>query len=75
MIWCSKNPSKSDRVYEFNSPVSDLDWSKSRPNILAVGFYDGMVRLIDVSKNKLTIVRKSNRKNIMSFEPHWQVTT
>ncbi|KAJ8679971.1 hypothetical protein QAD02_015758 [Eretmocerus hayati] len=73
LIWCAKNPSEPDRLFEFNSPVSDLDWSSSKPNYLGIGFYDGMVRIVDVSKKKLSIVRQSERKTSPSYEPHWQV--
>ncbi|OXU20024.1 hypothetical protein TSAR_010449 [Trichomalopsis sarcophagae] len=73
LLWCAKNPSEPDRCYEFGSPVSDLDWSKSRPNLLAVGFYDGLVRVVDVSKKQLAVVRQSQRESSPSYEPHWQV--
>ncbi|XP_011503022.1 PREDICTED: WD repeat-containing protein 78-like [Ceratosolen solmsi marchali] len=74
IIWCAKNPAEPDRYYEFSSPVTDLDWSRTRPNLLAIGFYDGIVRIIDVSKKQLTIIRQSDRKSVSSYEPHWQVT-
>lgn len=73
MIWCAKNPTEPDRCYEFESSVSDLDWSRTRPNLLAVGFYDGSLRVIDVSKKQLCIVWQPDDKVTPSFEPHWQV--
>ncbi|KAL7305904.1 hypothetical protein TKK_0001909 [Trichogramma kaykai] len=73
LIWSIKNPSLPDRSFQFNSPVSDLDWSKADPNLLAVGFYDGMIRIIDVSEKELTVVREAGRKYSPTFEPHWQV--
>ncbi|XP_014206110.1 WD repeat-containing protein 78-like, partial [Copidosoma floridanum] len=73
MVWCGKNPTEPDRSFRFESPVSDLDWSTSSPNLLAVGFYDGHVRVIDVGTKQLTVVRESKRQTSPSYEPHWQV--
>jgi WD40 repeat protein len=72
-IWCAKSPTEPDRYYKFSSSVSDLNWSRTRPNLLAIGFYDGTVRVIDISKKQLTIIRQSDRKSVPSYEPHWQV--
>ncbi|XP_012286161.1 WD repeat-containing protein 78 [Orussus abietinus] len=73
LIWCIKNPSQPDRSYTFNCPVSALDWSKDRPNFLAVGFYDGIIMVIDVSNKALSIMRCSQRITSPSYSPHWQV--
>lgn len=73
LIWCAKNPSEPDRTYEFSSQISDLDWSKTKPNLLAIGFYDGIIRIIDVSKRNLVVLRETQRKNTNSFGPYWQV--
>ena len=73
IIWCAKNPSTPDRLYKFSSSVSDLDWSRTRPNLLAIGFYDGVVKIIDVSTVQLTVIRQTSRNTVPSYEPHWQV--
>ncbi|XP_044585361.1 dynein axonemal intermediate chain 4-like [Cotesia glomerata] len=73
LIWCIKNPSQPDRVYKFDSAVSDCDWSRQKPNQLAVGFYDGTVKVIDVSSRSLRIIRKSSRESCSTYWPHWQV--
>lgn len=73
LIWCMKNPSQPDRIYEFNESISDLNWSKKHPNQLAIGFYDGSINIIDVSKINLTIIRKSMRINLPIYSPQWQV--
>ncbi|XP_015596572.1 WD repeat-containing protein 78 [Cephus cinctus] len=73
LIWSIKNPSLPGRVYTFNSQVSDMDWSRDKPNLLAVGFYDGVVKVIDVSSLNLVVMRSSRRSASPSYAPHWQV--
>lgn len=73
LIWCAKNPSHPGREYTFDSPLSDIDWSKERPNLLAIGFYDGSVKVIDVSAKEVNIIRQSHRETSAACSPHWQV--
>ena len=72
-IWCAKNPNHPGRWYFFDSPVSSLDWNEDGASLLAIGFYDGTVKVIDVRSRKLSVVRQSQRKTSPSFAPHWQV--
>ncbi|KAK0174799.1 hypothetical protein PV327_010528 [Microctonus hyperodae] len=73
LIWSMKNPSRPDRIYEFNSPISNIDWSRCKPNQLAIGFYDGVLKIIDVSSRNLVILRETSQHNPPSFSPYWQV--
>ncbi|XP_033230208.1 WD repeat-containing protein 78-like isoform X2 [Belonocnema kinseyi] len=73
VLWCAKNPSYPGRNYFFDSPISSLDWSKEKPNLLATGFYDGTVRVIDVTGKETMVVQQSQRKTSPTYEPHWQV--
>ncbi|XP_012061354.1 PREDICTED: WD repeat-containing protein 78-like [Atta cephalotes] len=73
LIWCAKNPSQPGREYAFDSPLSDIDWSRERPNLLAIGFYDGSVKVIDVSAKEVNIIRRSHRETSTACSPHWQV--
>ncbi|XP_011061701.1 PREDICTED: WD repeat-containing protein 78-like [Acromyrmex echinatior] len=73
LIWCAKNPSQPGREYAFDSPLSDIDWSRERPNLLAIGFYDGNVRVIDVSAKEVNIIKRSHRETSTACSPHWQV--
>lgn len=74
LIWSAKNPREPDRQYEFpDGAVCDLAWSVEKPNLLAIGFLNGIVRVIDVSKKKLSVIRETNRKSGPSQEPYWQV--
>lgn len=73
-LWSAKNPANPARRYVFNSQVSDLDWSRDRPNLLAVGFYNGEILVIDVSKPDINIIRRSQKDiDSPSNSPHWQV--
>lgn len=73
LIWCAKNPRQPGREYIFDSPLSNIDWSKKRPNLLAVGFYDGSVKIIDVSTKMINVIRQSCRDTSAAYSPHWQV--
>ncbi|XP_030761738.1 WD repeat-containing protein 78-like isoform X1 [Sitophilus oryzae] len=69
MVWNIKNPVQPERVYEFADPVTTLSFSKRNPNLLAVGFYNGHVIVINVSNRELQIVSE----NTPSFEAVWCV--
>ncbi|XP_012136931.2 dynein axonemal intermediate chain 4 [Megachile rotundata] len=73
LLWSAKNPDIPARTYSFNSPVADIDWSRDKPNLLAVGFYNGEIIVIDVSSEHINIVRKSHRATSPSSSPQWQV--
>lgn len=73
LIWCAKNPSQPAREYTFDSPLSDIDWSRERPNLLAIGLYDGSIKVIDVSAKELNLIRQSRRETSPACLPHWQV--
>ncbi|KAM0730316.1 Dynein axonemal intermediate chain 4 [Formica fusca] len=73
LIWCAKNPSQPGREYIFDSPLSNIDWSKERSNLLAIGFYDGSVKVIDVSTKEVNVIRQSCRETSVACSPHWQV--
>ncbi|CAK9812454.1 Dynein axonemal intermediate chain 4 [Anthophora quadrimaculata] len=73
LIWSAKNPGGPARSYIFDSPISDLDWSRDRPNLLAIGFYDGEIKVIDVSSQEINVVRRSQKATNSSSSPHWQV--
>ncbi|CAG9765018.1 unnamed protein product [Ceutorhynchus assimilis] len=69
MIWNMKNPVQPERTWNFEAPVTTLSFSKQDPNLLAIGFYDGLVNIIDISKRDLYIVGQ----NVSSFECVWCV--
>ncbi|XP_011694764.1 PREDICTED: WD repeat-containing protein 78-like isoform X1 [Wasmannia auropunctata] len=73
LIWSAKNPSQPGREYTFDSPLSDMNWSAERPNLLAIGFYDGSLKVIDVSAKEVNVIRQSHRETSAACSPHWQV--
>jgi len=73
LIWSAKIPSQPSRNYSFDSPLSAIGWSTERPNLLAIGFYDGSIKIITVNTMNLSIVRETRRETSPTFFPHWQV--
>ncbi|XP_068898448.1 dynein axonemal intermediate chain 4-like isoform X2 [Tenebrio molitor] len=70
MIWNIKNPKQPERQYYFRYSVTSLAFAKKNPNYLAVGFYNGDVKVVDVSKRDLELVGEDCSS---SFEPAWDV--
>lgn len=48
-IWSVKNTKYPERFYKFPSTVTCLDFATRSPNILAAGFLDGSLVLLDAS--------------------------
>lgn len=73
MIWNIKNPVQPERVYHFPSPVTSVDFSQQHPNLLAIGFYDGSIKVLDISDTNIRTIGTSSREDSPLFEPIWQV--
>lgn len=73
MLWNIKNPVQPERHYTFESPVSSLDWSKTNPNLLAVGLYNGFIAVLDVSSRLKRLIAQTNKESFPNFMPVWQV--
>ncbi|XP_044271436.1 dynein axonemal intermediate chain 4-like [Tribolium madens] len=69
MIWNIKNPQQPERQYDFETPVTSLAFSKVNPNLLAVGFYNGDLKILDVSKREISAIREDDS----FFEPVWSI--
>lgn len=74
MIWNIKNPVQPERSYSFTDPVTCVSFSVQNPNLLAVGFFYGHVKLIDISSREVRLIGQTSRENFLTFEPIWQVT-
>lgn len=48
-VWSPKNPGHPEREFVLEDPVTSLSYSKTRPNILAVGCRNGDVCVVNVS--------------------------
>lgn len=73
MIWNIKNPVQPERMYNFSSPTTAVDFSQQHPNLLAIGFYDGSIKVIDISDTNVKFIGMSNREDSPLFEPIWQI--
>ncbi|XP_060523928.1 dynein axonemal intermediate chain 4-like [Cylas formicarius] len=69
MIWNMKNPVQPERTYKFENPVTALSFSSKDTNLLAVGFYDGRIFILNVTNREKQIIAE----NIPSFEVLWDV--
>lgn len=74
-IMIFQNPVNPERFYEFSVPVTSVSFSKRSTQLLAVGFYDGSVQIIDVTylNARHARVAISERKTSPPIEPVWQI--
>ncbi|KAK4876062.1 hypothetical protein RN001_012484 [Aquatica leii] len=72
MLWNIKNPVQPERCYKFEQPVTTINFSKNNPNLLGIGFYDGTIKIIDISIKELTVIGYSGEDS-PSFEPIWKI--
>lgn len=70
-----QNPVNPERFYKFSVPVTSVAFSRRNTQLLAIGFYDGAVQLIDVTNLNARDARIaiSERKTSPSIEPVWQI--
>lgn len=54
--WSLKNPVYPERKYEFNKPITSLDFSKIHPNILIAGSHGGFIYNLDITQENCTSV-------------------
>lgn len=55
-------------------PVTAVSFSHENPQLLAVGFYDGSVRVIDIrNADASSLIATSHRKTSPPIEPIWQM--
>ncbi|KAJ9595998.1 hypothetical protein L9F63_012819 [Diploptera punctata] len=69
--WNIKNPTQPERKFNFKSPVTAVNFSKDRPNLLGCGFDDGIVIILDISSTTKTIIAQSNSESSPSYQPVW----
>ncbi|XP_066140754.1 dynein axonemal intermediate chain 4-like isoform X1 [Euwallacea fornicatus] len=68
-IWNIKNPVQPERIYNFANPVTTLSFSAKDPNLLAIGFHNGHVIVINISYRETYLIGK----NVPEFDPVWNV--
>jgi WD40 repeat protein len=50
MFWTLKNPSFPERIITSNSRITTCKFSNDNPNLIAVGTYDGIVVIYDITR-------------------------
>ncbi|XP_018418587.1 PREDICTED: WD repeat-containing protein 78 [Nanorana parkeri] len=71
--WSLKNTTWPERIFHCESGVTAVDFSATRPNLLAVGMYDGTVAIYDVQKNDDVPVLGSSDNLHKHTCPVWQL--
>ncbi|KAJ8941223.1 hypothetical protein NQ318_015655 [Aromia moschata] len=69
LIWNIKNPVQPERHYEFFESVTALNFSTKTPNLLAIGFYNGHIVVLNVVSRETMIIGE----NTPPFEPVWNL--
>lgn len=73
LLWNIKNPVQPERVYAFGVPVTSVAFSILNPNLLAIGFYNGYIKIIDVSARHIRIICQTSKDSFPNFEAVWHV--
>lgn len=68
-VWNIKNPVNPERRWMYFAPVTAVAFSKSSPQLLAIGLYNGLVEIRDITLEEGAPVAKSDRKTAPGFEP------
>ena len=71
-MYTLKNPSFPEHIIETKSGVLCLDNHPEYPHLVAVGFYDGSVGVINVQEQSLKYL--STAKTGKHTDPVWQVS-
>ena len=73
LMYTLKNPSYPEHIIETKSGVLCLDNHPEYPNLIAVGFYDGSVGVINVKDSENAMKYLSTAKTGKHTDPVWQV--
>lgn len=71
LFWSLKNPSCPDKVLTTPCGVTCIAFSKSNPNLLAAGLYDGTVCIYDVRKPEDAPMLESGHTSGKHTDPVW----
>lgn len=72
-IYSLKNTSHPEYTFSTESGVTCLDFHPQHPSLLAVGCYDGSVRVFDVQLKSNKPIYSSSIKNGTHSDPVWEV--
>ncbi|OQR82348.1 Axonemal Inner Arm I1 Intermediate Chain Dynein [Achlya hypogyna] len=73
LFWSLKNPEFPERIYVLPCGATSIDFSRSQPYMLAVGFHDGVVALYDTRKDDTDPVLSSENNSGSHLDAVWQV--
>lgn len=63
-----------ERYFKYTVPVTAVSFSKENSQLLAIGFYDGSIRIIDITiSDGSNLVAISERKTSPPIEPVWEM--
>ncbi|XP_054730955.1 dynein axonemal intermediate chain 4 [Anastrepha obliqua] len=68
-IWSMKNPHNPERTYAYHVPVTAVEFSPFLPFLIAVGLYDGSVKVLNITKPHGLPLAISQRNVLLSSEP------
>lgn len=74
-IWNIKNPVNPERVFEYDTSVTAVAFSKSNPQLLAVGLSNGKLEVRDIRHidQEEFVAKSSYNFESPGFEPIWQI--
>jgi hypothetical protein len=73
LCWSVKNPEWPEKIYECDSSVTSIDFSKSNPNLLAVGLFNGVINLYDVCRKKNSPILQNSDDPDKHHDPIWEL--
>lgn len=63
-----------ERCFKYTVPVTAVAFSNENSQLLAIGFYDGSIRIVDITiADACNLVAISDRKTSPPIEPIWQM--
>ena len=73
LFWSLKNPEYPERAISLPSGVTSIDFSSTRPYILAAGLYDGTIAIFDTRLPTDKPIFESNMESGKHSDTVWQV--
>ncbi|CAF3188834.1 unnamed protein product [Rotaria socialis] len=71
--WNVKNPEFPERYYQTDAGVTSLSFSLKRPNLLAVGLFNGNICIFDLNQNNTSPIVDTNENDKKHSKPVWQI--
>lgn len=69
-----QNPVNPERCFRYTVPVTAVSFSHENSQLLAIGFYDGSIRIINITiADGSNLVAITERKTSPSIEPVWEM--